>query len=291
MKGRLSIVATPIGCLSDITLRALEVLRAADRVLAEDTRRTRVLLQHHGVPTRTESFHAHSPDERVERLVAEMLEGAHLALVSDAGMPLLSDPGARLVRAAEGAGVAIECLPGPSAITTALVVSALPCDAFRFVGFLPRSGTQRARALAAIAGDEATTVLFESPHRLARTLADLGAQLEPARRVAVCRELTKMHEEVARGTPAELLERFGEGARGEVTLVVEGRTQRAQPTHEDIDAASVVDELFARGLGAKEASHELARRTGLPRREAYQRVLAHRASQGTEEGDDGPEPT
>jgi 16S rRNA (cytidine1402-2'-O)-methyltransferase len=278
MTARLSIVATPIGCLSDITLRALEVLRAADRVLAEDTRRTRILLQHHGIETRTESFHAHSPDERVDRLVAELCEGAHLALVSDAGMPLVSDPGAILVQRASEAGVQVECLPGPSAVTTALVVAALPCDQFRFVGFLPRTGSHRARALAALAEDEATTVLFESPHRLARTLTDLEARLEPGRRVAVCRELTKIHEEIARGTPTELLERFGEGARGEVTLVVEGRAEGAAQAMEaeGVDAEALLVELLARGLGAKEASHELARLTGLPRREAYQRVLAHR---------------
>lgn len=279
MTGRLSIVATPIGNLGDITIRALEVLRAADRVLAEDTRRTRVLLTHHGIPTRTESFHAHSPDEKVNALVEELRAGAHLALVSDAGMPLLSDPGGALVRAASDAGIPVEAIPGPSAITTALVVSALPCDEFRFVGFLPRAGSRRERALARIGADEATTVLFESPKRLGRTLRDLEAYLGGGRRVAVCRELTKLHEEIARGTPAELLERFGDEARGEITIIVEGRGEGAEDEAAEsapMDADALLDALLARGLGAKETAHELARVTGLPRREAYRRVLARR---------------
>ncbi|MBC7171134.1 MAG: 16S rRNA (cytidine(1402)-2'-O)-methyltransferase [Polyangiaceae bacterium] len=277
MSGRLSIVATPIGCLADITLRALDVLRAADRVLAEDTRRTRVLLTHHGITTRTESFHAHSPDAKVDSLVAEMLAGAHLALVSDAGMPLLSDPGGLLVRAAAEAGVRVEAIPGPSAITTALVVSALVCDEFRFVGFLPRAGSRRERALARIAADEATTVLFESPKRLGRTLRDLEDCLGPTRRIAVCRELTKVHEEVARGTASELLERFGDETRGEVTLVVEGRSEEEEAKEETpLDADALLEELLGKGLGAKEVAFELARATGLPRKEAYRRVVARR---------------
>jgi 16S rRNA (cytidine1402-2'-O)-methyltransferase len=278
MTGRLSIVATPIGNLADITIRALEVLRSADRVLAEDTRRTRVLLTHHGITTRTTSFHAHSPDEKVAAIVAELAAGAHLALVSDAGMPLLSDPGGALVRAAADAGVPVEAIPGPSAITTALVVSALHWDEFRFVGFLPRSGSRRESALSRIASDEATTVLFESPKRLGRTLRDLDACLEAGRRVAVCRELTKLHEEVARGTIPELIARFGDATRGEVTLVVEGRPGDAGAPAEDdvVDADTMLDALLARGLGSKETAHELARLTGLPRKEAYRRVLARR---------------
>ncbi len=278
MTGRLSIVATPIGNLGDITLRAIEVLRGADRVLAEDTRHTRALLAHLGIATRLESFHEHSPDSKVAALVEELLGGARFALVSDAGMPLVSDPGAPLVRAAAAAGVPVEAIPGPSAVTAALAVAALPCDEFRFVGFLPRSGSRRDDAIARIAADPAATVLFESPKRLGRTLRDLDAALGTSRRVAVCRELTKLHEEVARGTPAELFARFGDEARGEVTLVVEGRSGSAEPEEEaaPADAEALLDALLARGLGAKETAHELARATGLPRKEAYRRVVARR---------------
>lgn len=278
MAGLLSIVATPIGCLGDITLRALEVLKAADRVLAEDTRRTRVLLSHYDISTRTESFHEHSPETKVTALVEDLVGGAHLALVSDAGMPLLSDPGGRLVEAAAAAGVRVESLPGPSAITSALVVSALPATEFRFVGFLPRGGSAREQALGRIVADPAATVVFESPHRIAKTLEDLGARLGPSRRVAVCRELTKVHEEVVRGTPAELLTRFGEGARGEITLVIEGRpeAEAAEEARPPADVDAVLTELLLRDLGAKEVAHELARLTGLPRREAYRRVVERR---------------
>lgn len=278
MPGLLSIVATPIGCLGDITLRALETLKSADRILAEDTRHTRVLLNHYEIGTHTESFHEHSSESRVEALVKALLEGAHMALVSDAGMPLLSDPGSRLVEAATAAGVRVETLPGASAITSALVVSALPCTEFRFIGFLPRGGSERDRALARIATDPGTTVLFESPRRLAKTLEDLAERLGERRRLAVCRELTKLHEEVARGTAAELLARFADGARGEITLVIEGddgSSAAAEAAPTDVD--SVLTELLARDLGAKEIAHELARITGLPRREAYRRVVERRA--------------
>ena len=275
--GRLWVVATPIGNLDDITLRALAVLKDADAVLAEDTRRTRRLCSHHGVGTHLRSFHALTPDERVEELVREMVDGARIALVTDAGMPLVSDPGIRLVSAATEAGVPVESVPGPSAVTAALAVAAIRCDAFRFVGFLPRTGGRRRRLLAEVAAERGATVLFEAPTRLAATLRDLAAAVGDDRTVAVCRELTKIHEEVARGTARELAERFAEGTRGEVTVVVGGTgaepgATAGQPPSE----AELQEEILALlrdGKGPSEVARRVAARTGQSRSEAYQLVL------------------
>lgn len=215
---------TPIGNLQDITLRVLHVLRTADVLACEDTRHTRVLLRHHRIePRKLVSFHEHNERARAAQLVAEMRGGATVALVSDAGMPLISDPGYQLVQACIAAELALEVLPGPSAAPVALVASGLPLARWCFVGFLPRKRGQRERMLAEAAE---TLVAYESPQRLPTTLA-LLAQLDPQRPVAVCRELTKLHEEVVRGTAAELAERYRERAvRGEVVLVV-GPAERA----------------------------------------------------------------
>lgn len=277
--GRLWVVATPIGNLEDVTLRALRVLREADLVLAEDTRRTRALLGHHGIAARLRSFHAHTPPGQVEALVRELSEGRRIVLVTDAGTPVVSDPGMRLVRAAVEAGVRVETVPGPSAVTAALAVAAVPCDTFRFVGFLPRGGARRRRVLAEIAAERGASVLFEAPTRVAATLRELAAHTG-SRTVAVCRELTKVHEEVVRGTAAELAERFADGTRGEVTVVVGGRGAEAgtapiEPPDEEALARAVA-ELLAEGLAPTEAARRLAERTGIPRREAYRRVLRHR---------------
>jgi 16S rRNA (cytidine1402-2'-O)-methyltransferase len=218
--GKLSVVATPIGNLEDVTLRALRVLREAEAILAEDTRRTRHLCTHHGIATRLEAFHAHSSPERLERVVDRLAQGAHLALVTDAGTPGISDPGVRLVRAASERGIVVEAIPGPSALAAALSIAGVPCDPFRFVSFLPRGGGKRRRALEAIAAEPGATVLFESPHRLHATLAELAELLGTDREAAVCRELTKMHEEVVRAPLGELRDRFAEGVRGEITLIV-----------------------------------------------------------------------
>jgi 16S rRNA (cytidine1402-2'-O)-methyltransferase len=218
--GKLSILGTPIGNLEDITLRALRVLREADAILAEDTRRTRVLCRHHGVETRLLSFHSHSGPAKVARAIEELRGGAHLVLVTDAGTPGISDPGVRLVRAASEADVPVEAIPGPSALTAALSTAGIACDPFRFVGFLPRGGGKRRRALDAIAAEDGSTVLFESPHRLHKTLQELAERLGDDREAAVCRELTKIHEEVVRGALRTLAEHFADGARGEITLVV-----------------------------------------------------------------------
>jgi 16S rRNA (cytidine1402-2'-O)-methyltransferase len=217
---------TPIGNLEDVTLRALRVLGEADVLACEDTRHTRTLLRHHGIePRELVSFHEHNERARAAELVARMRDGATVALVSDAGMPLISDPGYRLVQASVVAGIAVEALPGPSAAPVALVASGLPCDRWCFVGFLPRKRGQRERMLAQ-AGE--TLVAFESPQRLPATL-ELLASVDPLRPVAVCRELTKLHEEVVRGSAAELAERYRERPpRGEVVLVV-GRAGSSSP--------------------------------------------------------------
>lgn len=220
--GTLYVVGTPIGNLEDITLRALRVLREVDLIAAEDTRTTRILLRAHDIGTPMVSFHEFSGPARARRLV-ERLGSADVALVSDAGMPGLSDPGYPLIRQALEAGYKVVPVPGPSAILAALVASGLPMHAFHFLGFLPRKSGQRRRALAAVADEDATLVAFESPHRLAASLAD-AAEVFGSRPMAAGRELTKMFEEIVRGTIPELAERYAhEEPRGEFTLVFAGR--------------------------------------------------------------------
>jgi 16S rRNA (cytidine1402-2'-O)-methyltransferase len=214
--GRLIVCPTPIGNLEDITLRVLAALREATVVACEDTRRTRVLLDRYGVSAHLVSYHEHNEQARATELVERMRNGAVVALVSDAGMPLVSDPGFVLVRACVASGLAVEVLPGPSAAIAALVASALPAQRWRFAGFLPR---KRSQLLEAFSADE-TLVAFESPRRVAASLAVL-AEADPGRPVAVCRELTKIHEEVVRGTAAQLADRYRDDPpRGEVALVV-----------------------------------------------------------------------
>jgi 16S rRNA (cytidine1402-2'-O)-methyltransferase len=217
MAGRLVVCPTPIGNLEDVTLRVLSALREADVVACEDTRRTRTLLDRYGVSAPLVSYHEHNEERRSAELVSRMQAGETVALVSDAGMPLVSDPGYVLVRASVAAGLAIEVLPGPSAVLAALVASALPADSWRFAGFLPRKRGDLRRVLSEPGG---TLVAFESPRRVPATLAVL-AEIDPARPVAVCRELTKVHEEIVRGSASELAERYaGAPPRGEVVLVV-----------------------------------------------------------------------
>ena len=217
MTGRLVVCPTPIGNLEDVTLRVLAALRSADVVACEDTRRTRVLLDRYGVTAKLVSYHEHNEQRRAGELVERMRVGQVVALVSDAGMPLVSDPGYVLVRACVAAGLPVEVLPGPSAALTALVASGLPADRWRFVGFLPRKKGELRRALAA---SDSTLVAFESPRRVPATLA-LLASFDPDREVALCRELTKAHEEVVRGTAAELASRYEDAPpKGEVVLVL-----------------------------------------------------------------------
>jgi 16S rRNA (cytidine1402-2'-O)-methyltransferase len=217
MSGRLVVCPTPIGNLEDITLRVLSALREANVVACEDTRRTRVLLDRYGVKARLVSYHEQNERARAAELVSRMRGGETVALVSDAGMPLVSDPGYVLVRACVAAGLPVEVLPGPSAAITALVASGMPADDWHFHGFLPRKKGELRRVLAELGG---TVVAFESPRRVPGTLA-LLAELQPSREVAVCRELTKVHEEIVRGSAAELAARYaGAPPRGEVVLVL-----------------------------------------------------------------------
>jgi 16S rRNA (cytidine1402-2'-O)-methyltransferase len=254
--GRLVVCPTPIGNLEDVTLRVLSALRDADVVACEDTRRTRVLLDRYGVKARLVSYHEHNEHERAAELVARMREGAVVALVSDAGMPLVSDPGFVLVRACVAAGLAVEVLPGASAALAALVASALPADRWRFVGFLPRKRAELERAFAS----PETLVAFESPRRVAGSLAVLAA-LDPDRQVAVCRELTKVHEEIVRGTAAEVAARYrAQPPRGEVALVV-GPAPEAEGQLEP--ALDALQRLVAAGAKPRPAAAVVAELTGV----------------------------
>ena len=273
MSGRLVVCPTPIGNLEDVTLRVLSALRDADVVACEDTRRTRVLLERYGVQATLISYHEHNERERAAELVERMRGGAVVALVSDAGMPLVSDPGYVLVQGCVAAGLEVEVLPGPSAALAALVASALPADAWRFAGFLPRRRGDLVRVLES----PETVVAFESPRRVASSLAVL-AELDPSRPVAVCRELTKVHEEVVRGSASELASRFADSPpRGEVVLVVGGAPPRSGVDPAAVDA---VRRLVAAGARARVAAGVVAELTGVPANALYRAVAEGRTSSG-----------
>ncbi len=285
--GRLFVVATPIGNLSDLTTRAAEVLTAAAHVLAEDTRRARILLRHAGSSVRPLSLHAHNEASRIGTVLGWLAGGADVALISDAGTPLLSDPGERLVGAVVAEGGDVVPVPGPSAVLAALVASGLPCVPFTFLGFLPRKSGRRERMLDRIAAASDTTVLFESPVRLTGLLDDLAerfAESPPGgagagRRVAVCRELTKLHEEVVRGAPAEVALRFKKTPpKGESTVVVEGRRAGSRQMGRR-EARELAAGLLDEGLSPTAAAKELAKRTGLLRGDAYD--VVRRAREAT----------
>jgi 16S rRNA (cytidine1402-2'-O)-methyltransferase len=257
--GRLVVCPTPIGNLEDITLRVLAALREADVIAAEDTRHTRSLLDRYGVNAPLVSYHEHNEERRAAELVERMRAGSVVALVSDAGMPLISDPGYLLVRACVAAGLAVEVLPGPSAAITALVASGLPSDSWRFVGFLPRKKGDLRRALGEPGG---TLVAFESPKRVPATLAVL-AELDPEREVVVARELTKMHEEVVRGTASELAARYADAApRGEVVLVIAGPAAPAADDAPSDEAVAAVARLVDAGAKRRVAAGVVADLTG-----------------------------
>ena len=266
--GRLVVCPTPIGNLEDITLRVLAALERADVIACEDTRHTRVLLERHGIATRLISFHEHNERARAEELATRISEGAVVALVSDAGTPLVSDPGFALVRACVAAELPVEVLPGPSAVTTALVASGLPGERWRFVGFLPRA---RGELESLLADASETIVAFESPRRLAATLALLAAR-DPARPVAVCRELTKLHEEVRRGSAGELADHYRESPpRGEVVLVC-GAAAPGQVSREE--ALQTLRALIDAGAKARPAAVAVARLTGLGANELYRELTS-----------------
>jgi 16S rRNA (cytidine1402-2'-O)-methyltransferase len=281
-EGRLLVCATPIGNLQDVTLRVLEALRTADVLACEDTRHTRRLLERHGI-ARGElvSFHEHNERRRAAELVERIRAGSTVALVSDAGTPLVSDPGYELVRASVAAGVVVEALPGPSAALSALVASGLPGSRWRFVGFLPRGAAGGVRAALAdlLAGVPETTIAFESPRRLARTLG-LIADIDPRRPLAVCRELTKLHEEVRRGSAAELAAHYAEHApRGEIVLAI-GPAASASAGRMGADVAhapraqalDAVRELVQAGAKPRRAAAVVAKLTGVATNELYREL-------------------
>jgi 16S rRNA (cytidine1402-2'-O)-methyltransferase len=283
-RGRLQVVATPIGNMSDISERARQALERAAAIAAEDTRHTGALLQALGIGRPLLSLHAHNETQRVPEILARLTAGETIALVSDAGTPLLSDPGYELVRAATEAGIDVEAIPGPSAITTALAVAGLPVSRFCFEGFLPARERERRAQLSQLADEPRTLVFFEAPHRIAATLADLAEELGSDRRAVVARELTKAHETLYRGTLAELAQRAtteDNFQRGEITIVVAG----APPASTAVDTALLrrAVDLLSKELSPSRAAAIAAQLTGATRAEAYS--LIQRQTKPTFESD------
>lgn len=267
--GVLLVCATPIGNLGDVTLRVLDALRTADIIQAEDTRVTRKLLSRYDIHTPLEPYHEHNRLARTPELVERIERGERIALVSDAGTPGVSDPGEHLVDACLDAGVRVDVLPGPSAILTALVASGLTTDAFYFGGFLPRKAGKRSRALEVLATLDATLIFYESPGRTAATLASL-AEAYPGRQAALARELTKLHEEVARAEVGELAQRFaGRELKGEVVLLVGPPVEQQQLTLDEGAVRERLDVLTGDGVSRKDAVRQVAADLGLPRNEVY----------------------
>ena len=277
MGGVLYVVATPIGHLGDLTERAIDVLKQAPRIAAEDTRRTRGLLSHLGITGKPlDRLDAHATPQDINRLVEFLVAGEDLALVTDAGTPVVSDPGTDLVAAAAAAGVRVVPIPGASAVMAALAASGLCTGAFRFLGFLPRKGPERREALGVLRGTPETVVLFESPERTAETLEDLAAVV-PTRRAVLARELTKLHEEILRGSLSELAAIAREReVLGEVTLVIGPGTPESAPAmlEEEIDRR--IDEGLSLGRRPKDIADEIALESGLPRRDLYARVVGRK---------------
>ena len=274
MPGTLYVVATPLGNLGDLSPRAADVLRQAPVVAAEDTRRTRGLLSHLGASPTLLSFHAHSRGSRLETLLEILDDGRDVALVTDAGTPGVSDPGADLVAAARAAGVTVVPIPGPSAVATALSAAGIPADRYVFMGFVPRKGAERTRMLARAAAEEWTVVFFEAPSRLVPLLSDLAAVAGQGRRALVARELTKLHEELRAGTLAELADYYSETSpRGELTVVMEGTGTPPAPPDRTADAMEEAAALLAQGLTRREVARRLTETLGLPRNDAYRLVM------------------
>jgi 16S rRNA (cytidine1402-2'-O)-methyltransferase len=268
----LAVCATPIGNLEDVTLRVLRELREADLVLCEDTRRTRLLLDRHGIATPLLSYHRHNEAARTEEVVPRLLAGERVALASDAGLPSISDPGARLVAAALEAGVEVTVLPGPSAVETALVASGFAAERYEFLGYLPRGERGLSELWAELEARPYPAVAFESPRRLPASLASLARAL-PARPAVVCRELTKQFEEVVRGMPSELASRFSEPPKGEVTLVLGPAETPGSTGAEESLALSSVTELVAAGVPRRRAAEVVSRLSGVPRNRLYRASL------------------
>lgn len=279
-EGKLILCATPIGNLEDVTLRSLRVLREADVVACEDSRRTRKLLSHHGVQVKQLVVHNDANERRSGRdLVDRMVKGAAVVLVSDAGMPGLSDPGYRLVTAAVEAGIAVEVVPGPSAAISAVAISGLPPARFVFEGFLPRKGGERRRRLQELREEQRTMVFYESPHRATASVADMAEVFGP-RPAAIARELTKMYEEVVRGTLPDLAARLAETpARGELVVVVGGALRRDLEVDPQTLAASA-RELMAGGMERRAAMQEVAKRNGVSKRAVFDALVDQREERG-----------
>jgi 16S rRNA (cytidine1402-2'-O)-methyltransferase len=267
----LAVCASPIGNLEDVTLRVLRELAEADLVLCEDTRQTRKLLDRHGVRAKLLSYHEHNEAKRTAEVLPRLEAGERIALVSDAGLPAVSDPGARLIAAALEAGLPVTVLPGPSAVETALVASGLVAERYRFVGYLPRGARGLEQLWEELERWPHPVVAFESPRRLPASLASL-ARAQPKRQLAVCRELTKRFEEVVRGSAAEIAERFAEPPKGEITMVIGGRADASVGGSED-EALGAVAELVGEGVGRRQAADLVARLTGLPRNRLYRGSL------------------
>jgi 16S rRNA (cytidine1402-2'-O)-methyltransferase len=269
----LYLVATPIGNLEDITLRALRILRSVDRIACEDTRQTQKLLNHFEIRVPTVSYHMHNEAPRAEELVAELKQGARIAIVSDAGTPGIADPGGQIAAAAIAAGIPVFPVPGANAAISALIASSLPTDRFTFHGFLPSKPGQRKTALEEIPRDNATHIFYEAPHRIAETLADLEAVFGPAQHVVVARELTKLHEEFLRGSVSELRAQLGARAviRGEIVLLFTPNVQQAATQRSSI-AAEVASLMQTENLAEKDALKRVARERGIGKSEAYREL-------------------
>lgn len=275
MPATLFVVATPLGNLGDLSQRAIDALRRVPIVAAEDTRRVRGLLSHLDAHPKVLSFHAHSPERRQDALLELLAGGSDIALVSDAGTPVVSDPGAPFVQAARQAGFTVVPIPGPSAVATALSAAGLPADRYLFLGFVPRKGRERARLLRAAADSPWTTVLYEAPSRLADLLTDLSDLAGATRPAVVARELTKLHEEFRAGTLAELASYYLKSEpRGEITLVVAGCPEGASPPKEVPDITGRAAKLLADGLSRRAAVQQLVADLGVPRNEAYRIVTS-----------------
>ena len=274
MSGRLVLVATPIGNLADLSRRAIDTLSAADIICCEDTRHTRALLTHAGIRgPRLVAVHEHNEAASAVRVAGWLQEGRTVAVVTDAGTPVISDPGRRLVRAAIDAGAAVTVVPGPSAALAALVVSGLPADRWCFEGFLPTKGGERARRLQVLEGEERTAVLYEAPHRIRKTMADLLGALGPDRDVVVARELTKLHETVWRGTVGDAVSFLDEDQpRGEYVIVLGGAAVAAAAIDQETIATALASHLEA-GEDRRAAITAVARQLGVPRREVYDVVI------------------
>lgn len=270
MPGRLYVVSTPIGNLEDMTYRAVRILKEVDWIACEDTRTTGHLLHHYGIPTRTISYHEHNELARAPELFARLQSGENGALVSDAGTPLLSDPGYRIVRGAVDAGIRVEALPGASAVLAALVVAGLPTDQFHFGGFLPAKQGQRKRLLESLADEPATLIFYEAPHRITETLADIDAVMG-GREVVAARELTKLHEEVLRGTAAEIRASLAarDSVRGEFVVLISKATE---PDATDTPIEEAVELMVSTGIPRMDAIKTLARERGLSKRDVYKLV-------------------